>query len=93
MRTSLLALIIAVSATPALADTTSQPAAATAPAATRGMMLRDANNLRLAPIDLVKTDGSVGIILDSRFVLIPANTLSVVDGKLTTKLTKAELSR
>jgi hypothetical protein len=93
MRTSLLALALAVSATPALADTVSQPAEASVPAAARGMMLRDANNMRLAPIDLVKTDGSVGIILDSRFVLVPANTLSMVGGKLTTRLTKAELSR
>ncbi len=70
-------------------------AADTAPAAQAevktGAMLRDSNNYRLGAISRVNADGSVGLIIDSRFVTIPADTLSVVDGKVVTRLTKREV--
>jgi hypothetical protein len=94
MRSLLLAAVLVTAAVPAMAEVSQPTAAETSErVASKGMMLRDANNQRLAPISAVKEDGSVGIILASRFVVVPASTLSLVDGKLTTKLTKAELSR
>lgn len=85
MRLALLGLLFVAAAGPAVA--------ADAPAPRRGVMLRDVNNVRLAAIDAVKADGSVGIIIGSRYVIVPADTLSMADGKLVTKLTKAQVTQ
>ncbi|AHE51897.1 hypothetical protein [Sphingomonas sanxanigenens] len=82
MRFFVVALALALSAAPALAEP---------PAATTGAMLRDANHVRLGRVDQVRPDGSVSLIVGSKFVVVPASTLSVVDGKLTTSLTKKEI--
>jgi hypothetical protein len=54
-------------------------------------MLLAANGARLAPVYRVGADGAAQIILDGRLVTVPAATLSLADGKLTTSLTKNEV--
>ena len=83
MRFAVLAIALATTAAPALA--------AEAPAAHAGVMLRDANNLRIGRVDEVRADGSVMLIVDSRVVVVPASKLSMDDGKLTTSLTKQDI--
>ncbi|MGF7151019.1 uncharacterized protein YlzI (FlbEa/FlbD family) [Sphingomonas zeicaulis] len=82
MRFLAVALALAVSAAPALAEP---------PVASRGAMLRDANQLRLGRVEQVRPDGSVSLIVGSKFVVVPASTLTLVDGKLMTSLTKKEV--
>jgi hypothetical protein len=59
--------------------------------AVKGSMLVAANGAHLAPVYRVNADGSPQIIIDGRMVTIPAATLSMTDGKLTTSLTKSEV--
>lgn len=78
--------------TPAMAqDQAPAEQAATANIASRGKMLVDAKGTRLAPVYRVNDDGSVAIIFEGSVVSIPGNTLSIVNGKLTTSLKKAEV--
>ena len=57
-----------------------------------GNMVYGGNGQRLAAAYRVTKDGTVQVILGGKLVNIPANTLSLVNGKITTSLTKAELS-
>ena len=57
----------------------------------KGSMLVAANGARLAPVYRVGPDGSAQIILDGKMVTIPAGTLSMAGGHLTTSLTKNEV--
>ncbi|TVV76777.1 hypothetical protein FOY91_03395 [Sphingomonas solaris] len=91
MRSAVLFALLVATAAPALAADVAADVAA-APAARRGAMLRDVNNLRLGAVSRVNSDGSAAIIFDSRMVTVPATTLSMVDGKLTTSLTKKEIN-
>ena len=84
MRYAIIAAALSLVFVPALADD--------APVAHQGDMLRDANNNRLGSVDAVNKDGSVGIIYNSHYVTVPSDSLSLVNGKLTTKLTKAQIS-
>src|SRR3546814_15089476 len=59
--------------------------------ATTGKMLYAANGGRIASVYRVNADGSVQLILDGRMRTVPGNTLSMVDGKLTTSLSKPEV--
>jgi hypothetical protein len=68
-----------------------QEASSTAPVAAKGKMLFASNGGRLGSIYRVGDDGSVQLILDGKMKTVPANTLSVADGKLTTSLSKAEV--
>lgn len=78
-------------AAPAVAqDVATKVAAAPARA---GQTLRDVNSVRLGTIDRVTADGSVKIIVESRFVTVPANTLSVVDGGVVTSLSKKDIRK
>jgi hypothetical protein len=54
-------------------------------------MLVAANGARLAPVYRVGTDGSAQIIIEGKMVTIPAATLSMAGGRLTTSLTKNEV--
>jgi hypothetical protein len=54
-------------------------------------MLLAANGARLAPVYRVGADGAAQIIIEGKMVTIPANTLSMAGGKLTTSLTKSEV--
>jgi hypothetical protein len=79
----------------AFAGAFNEPAPNTAAAApvsvTKGSMILAANGSRLAPVYRVGADGAAQIILDGKMVTIPASTLSVSDGHLTTSLTKSEV--
>lgn len=88
MRLIVLAAALATVAAPAFAGNVSAPAPAVAHV---GDMLRDANNVRLSSVDSVNGDGSVSIIYNDRVITIPATSLSTVDGKLVTSLTKAQV--
>jgi hypothetical protein len=66
-------------------------AAATPVAATAGKMLYS-NGQRVAAIYRV-ANGDPQIILNGKLVTVPASSLSEVDGKITTSLTKQDLSR
>jgi hypothetical protein len=72
-------------------------AAETAPAApvnvVAGKALYGANGSRIASVYRVSADGRVQIILDGKLITVPSSTLSEVDGKVTTSLTKSELAR
>jgi len=59
--------------------------------ATKGAMLIAANGSRLANVYKVNADGSAQIIIDGKLVNVPAGTLSMSNGKLTTSLTKSEV--
>jgi hypothetical protein len=87
MRSALVAATLVV-ASPVFAA--SVPAAEGTVAHT-GQMLRDAANVRIGTVDSVKPDGSVGVIVEGRYVVVPVNTLAVADGKLTTSLSKKML--
>lgn len=68
--------------------------AATSPPAVlvhRGQSVRDSANARLGVIDSVASDGSIGLIVDAKYVRLPAGTFSVVDGKVVTQKTKRDL--
>lgn len=73
------------------ASAAAQEAASAAPVAVKGKMLYATNGGRLGSVYRVAGDGSVQLILDGNMRTVPANTLSVVDGKLTTSLSKAEV--
>jgi len=59
--------------------------------AVKGRMLIAANGARLGQVFRVAADGSVQMIIAGKLVTIPAATLSSVDGKLTTTLSKNEV--
>ena len=65
--------------------------AADSPVATKGQMMLDADDRRLAPVQRVEDDGAAAIILDGKVITVPANTLSAQDGKLKTNLTKNQV--
>ncbi|MEZ5737250.1 MAG: hypothetical protein R3E09_15880 [Novosphingobium sp.] len=58
-----------------------------------GKMLYGANGRRIASIYRVTEEGDPQIILDGRMITVPASTLSDVEGKVTTSLTKREIAR
>jgi hypothetical protein len=84
----LAAMLSVLVAAPALADQT----AATAVVPVRGKVLIAAGGARLGPVYSVGADGSAQLIIDGRLISIPASTLTMADGKLTTSLTKKEVA-
>lgn len=58
-----------------------------------GMMLYSSAGNRVAPIYRVTADGNPQLILNGRLVTVPASSLTIVDGKVTTSLTKSEIAR
>jgi hypothetical protein len=67
------------------------PALAQQAVAEKGKMLVASNGARLGAVYRVGADGSAQLIIDGKMVTVPANTLSLVDGKLTTSLSKNEV--
>jgi hypothetical protein len=63
----------------------------TAAVAAKGQMLLSSNGARLGTVNRVTADGSAQIIIDGKLVTVPAATLSTVNGKLTTSLSKNEV--
>lgn len=72
-------------------ESSTHEAATTAAVAVKGKMLMGANGARLGAVYRVVADGSAQIIIDGKMVTIPASTLSTVDGKLMTSLSKSEV--
>jgi len=58
-----------------------------------GMMLYSASGNRVAPIYRVDADGSPQLILNGRLVTVPASSLTLVNGKVTTSLSKSDIAR
>ncbi len=58
-----------------------------------GKMLYSAAGTRIASVYRVTADGNPQVILDGRLITVPASTLSEVEGKLTTSLSKRDLAR
>jgi hypothetical protein len=83
-------LMCAVVALPVAAQSTSS-AAAQDSVAEKGKMLIAANGARLGAVYRVRPDGCPQLIIDGRMVTVPANTISMVDGKLTTSLSKSQV--
>jgi hypothetical protein len=79
-----------VALTCALATLTAA-AQGTTTAAEKGKTVVSSNGSRLGIVYRVGPDGSAQIIIDGKLVTIPASTLSSVDGKLTTSLSKSEV--
>jgi hypothetical protein len=83
------ALSLAFVAAPAMAgDAPAMPVTSVVP--TKGKMLLASDGARLAPVYRVGDEGPQ-IILDGRMVTVPGNTVALVDGKLTTTLSKAQV--
>jgi hypothetical protein len=58
-----------------------------------GKMLYSSSGHRIASVYRVTSEGNPQVIIDGRLVTVPASTLSEVDGKLTTTLSKRDLAR
>ena len=58
-----------------------------------GKMLYSSTGNRIASVYRVTSEGNPQVILDGRLVTVPASTLSDVNGKLTTSLSKRDLAR
>ena len=91
MRTSWLVALTCALATFTAAAQNSSSAAATAAVVEKGKMLVSSNGSRLGTVYRVGPDGAAQIIIDGKLVSVPAATLSTVDGKLTTSLSKSEI--
>ena len=57
-----------------------------------GQMLYSAAGYRIAPIYRVNAEGNPQVILNGRLVTVPASTITNASGKVTTSLTKKEIS-
>lgn len=58
-----------------------------------GKMLYGPKGRRIASIYRVTSEGDPQVILNGRMITVPASTLTDVDGKVTTSLSKRDLSR
>lgn len=58
---------------------------------TAGKTLYGSNGNRIASVYRVVADGRVQVIIDGKLITVPGSTLSEVNGKVTTSLTKTEL--
>jgi hypothetical protein len=56
-----------------------------------GKLLYDIDGKKLAPIYKLDANGVPQILLEGKVVTVPMSTLTEVDGKFTTKLTKRDL--
>ena len=91
MKKSWLVIVMCAFVLPAAAQGPSEAAPASASVAEKGKMLMAANGARLGAVYRVGPDGGAQIIIDGKMVNVPANTLTVANGKLTTSLTKSEV--
>lgn len=60
---------------------------------TQGKMVYTSNGQRLAAVYRVSAEGDAQVILNGKLVTIPASTLSDAEGKLTTSLSRKEVSQ
>jgi hypothetical protein len=59
--------------------------------AAKGKMLVAADGARLGTVYRVGSDGNVQMIVGGKMITVPASTLSSVDGRLVTSLSKNEI--
>jgi hypothetical protein len=59
--------------------------------AMKGKMLTASNGARLGQVFRVAADGSVQMIIEGKLISVPVSTLTSVDGRLTTSLSKNEV--
>jgi hypothetical protein len=57
----------------------------------RSQVLLDATGARLGAIDSVAADGTIGLIVDGKYVRLPGSVITNVGGKPKTSLTKKDL--
>lgn len=89
MRPFILLSAFALSLSSIAAHATDAPASATrAPRA--GEVVRDSKQRVLGRVHDVMADGTTLVVFSGRVVRLPASTLSFVDDKLVTSLTKSE---
>jgi hypothetical protein len=92
MAVAILAVMSASAGAQEVASAASPTASVEAPIkVTKGKMLYATNGGRLGSVYRVADDGSVQLILDGNMRTVPATTLSMVDGKLTTSLSKSDV--
>lgn len=84
-----LACVLSVAMTPAVMAEEDQAMASTQ--AAKGDQLYTSDGKRIGKVYRVTNDGDVQVIYNNRMLTIEASTLSNVDGKLTTSLTRADL--
>lgn len=65
--------------------------AAALPGLHAGMVLVDTQHHRLGDIDQVNADGSVGVVMDGAYAVVPGDTLRLEDGHPVTKLTRQQV--
>jgi len=86
-------LLGALIAATAIVPVAAQPAAAsTAVKVTATKPLFDSQGKRVGNVYRVATDGSPQLIIDGKLITVPVSTLSEVEGKLTTSLTKKQIT-
>jgi hypothetical protein len=61
--------------------------------AAEGKMLLTSNGARLGAVYRVTSDGSAQVVVDGKMVTVPASTLSLVEGKLMTSLSKSDIRK
>lgn len=96
---ALAATLVSVSLAPAAVAATEASQSVQAPvevaavSVNAGRMIYGPNGQRIAPAYRVTSEGTVQVILNGKLVNIPSSTLSEVNGKIATSLTKKDLSR
>jgi len=90
---AMLATVAAFVETPSavLAEDTAQSESATVEVKA-SMMLYGPDGKRIARVYSVSKEGDPQLILDADLYTVPASTLSIVNGKLTTSMTKREIT-
>lgn len=88
MRFIIAALALLVSSAPAFA---ADGAMKSAVALHRGQTVVDVASKRLGTVDSVANDGSIGLIVDAKYVRLPASEFTVVDGKIVSAKSKRDL--
>jgi hypothetical protein len=72
-------------------DDAASAASAASAVAAKGKVLVAADGARLGTVYRVGSDGAVQMIIGGKMITVPASTLSSVDGRLVTSLSKNEV--
>jgi hypothetical protein len=88
MRFVIAAAVLLASSAPALAVDDGMKSAVTLH---RGQTVVDGASKRLGTVDSVANDGSIGLIVDAKYVRLAANDFTVVDGKIVSAKSKRDL--
>ena len=89
------AVLTVLVASPAIADEVAQDAPAAVESASleirKGETILDSDGKRIGKVNQVNRDGDPQVIADMRLVTVPASTLSRVEGKLVSTLSRKEI--